>query len=339
MRASLYTIVLLAGLNALVCGHASENEAELADLDAMGSGLRETARAGGFFSALQTSGSFVMVSAGGFEEAALLGENVATRLKANVQAAEANMQAAEEALSRAKAAMATGAIPSLNSVAKPDLLGGTSNVPFDWTQCVSEGGSKKCALCDDAGGVLPCSKVEQAYLRKGVKKMGHKSSKCLDSKVMANQRFFYVDGVTGGPSCASFRLSALKGFAKTAFGQWAPLGPDANVFTKVFVTHPQKASRSVGMILVKRVVTHHCSKTTTSCDKGALVADVFKTGLCVKCTKDVFAHTLTAKMQQSEQEAFIKCLPGAFKSDGSLKNEYACTGKDVQYAQASLMSY
>merc|ERR1740117_2411092 len=47
------------------------------------------------------------------------------------------------------------------STASSKAAGSRSNGSFDWSQCISEGGAKNCAVCDTSGGALPCSKVSK----------------------------------------------------------------------------------------------------------------------------------------------------------------------------------
>ena len=63
-----------------------------------------------------------------------------------------------------------------------------------------------------------------------------------------------------------------------------------------------------------------------------------KCGGLANCT--VFHTTLAYKVMQDEREAFAKqCLPNAFHSNGTIKAEYECTGKDAKLAAASAMSF
>ena len=56
------------------------------------------------------------------------------------------------------------------------------------------------------------------------------------------------------------------------------------VLTKVWATHPTKASKSVGIVMFKRLVTHKCTGNKPAfCKRGDTVADVYKVGYCVNC--------------------------------------------------------
>lgn len=58
--------------------------------------------------------------------------------------------------------------------------------------------------------------------------------------------------------------------------------PGTIVATKAMVVHPGQTSKDTGVMAVKRMVMHKCSKTSAACTKGQYVADVMKVGFCFK---------------------------------------------------------
>ena len=132
--------------------------------------------------------------------------------------------------------------------------------------------------------------------------------------------------------------AALAGIAATTYQFPAP--GNLLVLTKAFVTHPQKAHRSVGVVMVKRLVTHTCTGSTSACKKGTTVADVFKVGVCVKCDYDVFpSYQATAARDQHKKSFVETCLPRALDANGVVKAAFRCTGGDKKYADAALTGF
>ena len=114
------------------------------------------------------------------------------------------------------------------------------------------------------------------------------------------------------------------------------------VLTKAFVTHPHKASRSVGIYMFKRLVTHKCTgKNPTFCKSGTTVADVYKTGVCVKCDYDVFEVKFAAQATIKHRESFVNtCLPKAINNTtGELNVDFLCSETDLRYAEASIAGF
>lgn len=184
--------------------------------------------------------------------------------------------------------------------------------------------------------MLPCDKVGRSGRRSG-----GKSSDCPDDKIATNRRFWYQSGYSGKGLC--FRLTApiaLSGIAATTW-RFPVIGKKSLVLTKVYVTHPNKASRRVGIVMFKRLVTHTCTgKRPSFCKKGVTVADVHKVGYCVKCHYNVFASRWTDRSSHRHRKAFVyNCLPRAFNKQGKLKPGFECSGDDMKLAQASISGF
>ena len=108
----------------------------------------------------------------------------------------------------------------------------------------------------------------------------------------------------------------------------------------VFSTHPHKASRKVGIVMFKRLVTHTCTGSTSACKKGTTVADVLKIGVCVKCDYNVFLMKTAMEAKKKEKKDFVKtCLPKAIDANGAVKADFRCTGDDKKYADASVAGF
>jgi len=230
----------------------------------------------------------------------------------------------------------------------------------DWTQCVSEGGKKDCAKCSNSDGTLLCDEVHP----KGGKPE-NRAEACPDDAMGSNGAFFMQWGekgkegkVKGFPgeckrSSKGLHAAILTGMVMTTFKFPGAVGE--LVATKIFVTHPHKAHRSVGLFAFKRLVTHTCTgKRPTFCKKGTKVADVYKEAYCVKCPKarynttkckgkakcTVFHTHRSTEIEPDERVAFIKqCLPNAFHVNGTIKTQYECTGDNAKYARAVAMSF
>lgn len=208
-----------------------------------------------------------------------------------------------------------------------------------------QGGSMNCALCSDVeGGALPCGKVK-----------GKTSSNCRDDKIMETKKFFRA-GQSGKGAC--FRLTgdpqdhhdgALDPFAFTTRKFPTLKNFDSQksvVLTKAWVTHPHKASKKVGVVMFKRLVTHTCTGHNPAfCTKGATVADVYKVGYCVKCQTAVFPQTWAQATTQGHRIKFVnKCIPNnwaatALDKEGNIKKKFRCTGKDWEHARASITGF
>jgi len=110
--------------------------------------------------------------------------------------------------------------------------------------------------------------------------------------MMTTQKYFVpTEGaglIPSGASCLGFSQGwALKGFAMNSW-YFPTLGKNL-VTTKVWVTHPTRASKSVGVVIFKRLVTHVCTGAKPSaCRRGDTVADVYKIGYCIRCPKNFF---------------------------------------------------
>jgi len=178
-----------------------------------------------------------------------------------------------------------GALPTTRSPTGPP----TEPPTFDWTQCKSEGGTKNCAKCKggdlDDNGALPCDSA---------------SVDCPDNKLWKGSYFLWKTSLTRGgvafstPRCTSLRMpEALKGLTMSTYDFPGGIGNssadklDRNlVATKALVTHPDGASKDVGVVMFKRMVMHQCTGTKPDfCKKGDKVADVFKQGFCVQCKR------------------------------------------------------
>ena len=116
------------------------------------------------------------------------------------------------------------------------------------------------------------------------------------------------------------------------------------VVTKVFITHPNQANRAVGLVLVKRLVTHTCTGRTSACKRGTIVADVFKLvsqlGVCVKCNYDVFPHIKAIKANANHQWSFVNnCLLKAIDANGKIKVAFRCSGGDKTYSVGTVAGF
>jgi len=227
---------------------------------------------------------------------------------------------------------------------------------FFWGQCISEGGSKDCAKCKGVGnGVLPCDMVKD-------KGGHHPYNTCPDNKLWKGS-VFMAEFAWG--DCQALTLpAALGGFAITTYlfpggicDSSAPRHPRLLgknlVATKALVAHPNRADANVGVVMMKRVVTHRCTGIKPAfCKKGVEVADVFKQGFCVKCKSKkytradcgnsctVFSKTKAQYATDEERTAFInECVKEAFTSEGVMKDDYQCSGEDLMRASASIKAF
>lgn len=226
---------------------------------------------------------------------------------------------------------------------------------FDWTQCKSEGGQKECARCSGSkDGALPCHEVP---IMRGT--TGRRYADCSDDDVWKG-KYFYQFGTPGKckscgtGSCLGFENDwALSGVAATT--ERFPVISDEKargaVITKAFVTHPNKASKHVGLFMMKRVVLHACTGKTTACKANTRVADVMKIGYCINCPEKKYPHCKQGKCSvfQSEnaraatdemRKAFSElCLPVAFNTAGGLKKPFQCSVEDQKLADFVFASF
>jgi len=128
----------------------------------------------------------------------------------------------------------------------------------------------------------------------------------------------------------------------------------------VFVTHPNKASKGVGAVILKRMVSHKCTGTTNDnnnnnnpCSAGDIVADVLKVGYCVKCPNKLsntpmFPKTAARDNTEKNRVDFANfCIinmrrrrnTGILTSNGGIKESFECTGKDKKYSDASILGF
>jgi len=130
---------------------------------------------------------------------------------------------------------------------------------------------------------------------------------------MVTRKYWQQNGNGGQGLCQSLTSKfALTGLGTTTW-RFPGIGKKTLVLTKTLVTHPHKASRRVGIVIFKRLVTHTCSgKRPRFCKKGVTVADVHKVGYCVKCDYDVFPSSNAGNAEAKHRESFVnRCLPKA----------------------------
>lgn len=303
---------------------------------------------------MSTSGFFQMSFQGNFEEGheesmqqdelgePQLGEGLDARLEEMAEAHKFSPEAKKEVEKYAKSVVRQLRCgPAPNSSGKKALVPG--GALFDWTQCKSEGGAAECALCDDAGGVLPCSRVEDKT--KG--KVGQKSSECRDDKMMTNRKWwFYLEGRNGWSGwCMDFAnrrgTYTLTGNVVSTW-KFPFLGSDSMVATKAWITHPQAAHKRVGVFMFKRLVSHRCTGRAgkaSLCTKGTIVADVYKYAICVRCDYDVFKNRWAGAVNNTHRTSFSnRCLKRAIVNNKVHKG-FRCTKEDLKYAQAAIAAF
>lgn len=185
-----------------------------------------------------------------------------------------------------------------NDHVKAECFGGradkwTAIKDFDWSQCISESGTKNCALCEDAGGALPCTAGD-------VNGDGHKgkASECPDGEMTRKLKYFSADGFDNTPRCRDMK-EAFTPVESTNFKMFDD--PGSSVITKAWITHPHNASPEVGVFVFKRIVTHLCSGKTGTCIKDTPIADVHKVAYCVKCPKTFRGESLEPAWFKSPQ--------------------------------------
>lgn len=235
-----------------------------------------------------------------------------------------------------------------------------------WLQCESEGGSKQCAECDSTpGGMLPCKSVPSPppgdWSNEGKGPAINEIDACPDHEILKNRKVFVQYGA-GGSRCLPFfswmSLNGLELKSRQFPGVNAShISDDVGnvVITKMAVLKPNGASANVGVLIVKRLVTHKCigTKAGASCSADATTADTLKLGYCIKCpvkkyTKkpncgsrcSVFSSS-GAHASDDEKKAFVdECAPDAYDAaTGDVKTEYECTDKDAKEATATMMSF
>merc|ERR1711871_552797 len=211
------------------------------------------------------------------------------------------------------------------------LLGAAieGNGSFDWKQCISEGGSKNCALCNNAGGVLPCDKPSPS----------NKASACPDNKILKTGSYFRVRQGGAAVCHPTDALAARVGTAQTTW-KYATLG-DSLVLTKSMIAHPALSHKKVGVFMFKRIVSHKCTgHNTNACKKGSVVTDVVKLGWCIQCDYDVFSDERAARATDEQRKDFMtNCVPKAIDANGAIKKDYKCTGDDERRAGASIAGF
>lgn len=212
---------------------------------------------------------------------------------------------------------------------------------FDWTKCESEGGTDNCALCDDAGGALPCKEASEAL----EKKKGDDTSPyrmCTDGNIGQNRMHWRVltNGKTGRCNNKNtISSSTLRGAAQATWNFSPRLG-DAMVVTKALVTRPYGADNHVGMFVFKRLVAHKCSKRTDWCAKGDVVMDTYKIGYCVACKRKQWSGGEWSQPTDDEKRAFFTgCFKTAFGANGEIEKDYRCKKEERKQAEALMASF
>merc|ERR1719498_332011 len=313
------------GLLCLACTSADEKVESLASEEL---GAAVETKTGGFFSALMTSGSFMMMQAGAFEE-----EEEAT-------SKETVMELGEE-------------------VAKGEPAEESSTTQMDWSQCQSEGGTKNCAVCEDSNGGLKCSHASGDSISDckddaiGINKKAWKP--------------VTIDPLSGGwrGECGSFRdTEVMKGVTIINNVVHDSIYPDSEsggrdhiiIASKQYAGHPHMLNGNVGAIIFKRVVSH-----TRASDQKS-VADVYKVGYCIKCPQitgsqtrgsihagycrnganecSVFSNIHATKTQEYERVNFVTwCAAAAFDKSGGLKPSYTCSESEAKPVQGLISSF
>lgn len=232
------------------------------------------------------------------------------------------------------------------------------NGSHDWTQCLSEGGTKSCAICDNSGstfgspGHLPCNNIDATTTDGGWRRRRSdgeydKVTFCPDDKIWQGMKFFRIDTADGGGKCIDLSEDVesdgdprLRGTSSTAFGKFQTLGSSGYVQTKVYIAHPSSDTKGLAAVVFKRIVTHICTGNRPKyCTAGTVVADVFKVGFCIKCPMDIYSNKWEGNAQDNEGGKFIsECLPNAFSSDGTVKADYRCTSESDEKAATAVIT-
>ena len=159
------------------------------------------------------------------------------------------------------------------------------------------------------------------------------------------RKFWGQSGSQGTGLCVDYtHVNALSGQSLTTWifpgTDVAPNKPSL-VLTKAMASHPHKASRRVGYLVFKRLVTHTCTgQNPGSCKKGEVVADVYKIGFCVKCNTNIFPSTSVTLATDTHRKNFVtSCLPTAIDPTGQVKANNRCTGDDLKLAEAAIAGF
>lgn len=225
------------------------------------------------------------------------------------------------------------AIGDLAATEETAELGASGHGEFNWSQCNSEGGDKDCARCaGSANGTLPCDEANPYK-----NKEGNKYSSCPDNRIFRMRKFFVHSGAHGKGMCFNFDSDAAltgMGLSTYTFPRVSAGSSNNVVFTKVKIVHPHQTSKTVGAILLKRLVSH-------TVPDGAEKADVMKIGLCVNCRRRTIYKDINEKKATEEQhKKFVnECLPGAIDTKGKLKSGYECTGDDHKFFSTALKGF
>jgi len=287
-------------LSALFIGSVAAFATEVEDLAPAIEDLGE--ETGGYFSALETSGSFTMMQAGGFEKKETeLGED-------------------DEALSKRREALAA----KLKDFDPRQASGSTverflkllSAEEEDLGQAaVNTTNTAACSGTNQGGqttGSLDCS----------ANVGGIAGSECPDNLSMG--KFWRPDVASGKSYCTELiSKGALKG--KVYIAPKNIVARLQGVITKAKVHHPHLTSRRTGVIALKRL---KCTGNT---------CDVFKTVVCAKCDQDIFAQTKSNAVTDVELQAWATCIKekawdNAGTSTAQLKPGYRCDAPDQAIA-------
>jgi len=205
---------------------------------------------------------------------------------------------------------------------------------FNWRQCKSEGGTKNCALCDNSGGVLPCSTVNQLNRWKGAL-----AKDCPDNKLWDTQKTWY--NFKRGSACVPLFDYAVLDHVEITWSNWSkPMDMGDNwISTKVTVTHPHQTAKNIGALIFKRIVSHTCTGGP-GCTQGSLVADTYKIGWCIKCDRNIWNSWSVRGMTREQREQFAKhCIPRAFDTSGKIKDDFRCDSKTEHKVQVNIGSF
>eukprot|EP00657_Telonema_sp_P-1_P003702 TRINITY_DN18722_c0_g2_i1.p1 TRINITY_DN18722_c0_g2~~TRINITY_DN18722_c0_g2_i1.p1 ORF type:complete len:160 (+),score=9.80 TRINITY_DN18722_c0_g2_i1:132-611(+) len=115
-------------------------------------------------------------------------------------------------------------------------------------------------------------------------------------------------------------------------------GNDTMIISKMVSTHPDRSSRSVGMVALKRMT---CKKYKL----GALECATFKTGHCIDCKSLDFRFPtiFASRTNDKYKKQFAKeCVPHAF--EGSMKRKaldprFKCSEEDMEFFRAALVAF
>jgi len=333
-RSTMRTIALWLLPALLACGLATEVE-NLAPSHV--EELGATLKTGGFFSALQTSGSFTMMQAGGFEE---LGE---APTQEDIKARTQSKIGTQSKIDAMKAEI-TSLQARIQDEEKTMMLGEASSLTTASSQHRRRAGSDGAAACKPEG-TLDCD------VAKAKTSAGTAHSSCKDSDLPKTLKY-WKQGGDGTTRCSTF-TEGNHGEKRTTlsthlFGGQLNGANIETVLTKPFVSSVFKADKDVGVFGFKRVV---CSSTTNSATntKTSSCAN-FKTSYCVNCAPSGESRrrgwaATGWKADKSNYDKFLNnCVKGttaatqAFNSDGSLKDKYKCSTTDQKFADYFIMT-